>query len=129
MLRHFGINKHTGAHTFRTVTPAALRRVEPTRKLQEAKIGAERRNELERAAGAVLQALRHANMRMPVEEIRLQREPFEGKGERAEAFATGTRFSKHQLWHVEVTFSEPCVGPIMIGDGRFCGLGIKAAAK
>jgi CRISPR-associated protein Csb2 len=132
MLRHFGINENVGAHTFYTVTPAALpetaarRRIDPTRKLEEAKKGTERLKEQQSAAGAVLQALRHADVRTPVEEIRVQREPFDGNGERVEAFAVGTRFSKRQLWHVKITFSEAISGPLVIGDGRFLGLGVLA---
>lgn len=132
MLRHYGINEGAGAHTFYTVTPAALpqcalrRRIEPRRRLEEAKGGAERRKETESVAGAVLQALRQADVRATVEEILVQREPFDGKDERVEAFAAGTRFSKHQLWHVKITFSGPVSGPLVIGDGRFLGLGVLA---
>jgi len=56
--------------------------------------------------------------------IRVQREPFEANSERAETFAEDTRFSKHRLWHVEVEFRDGVEGPLVIGDGRFLGLGI-----
>lgn len=58
--------------------------------------------------------------------VRLQREPFEARGALAEDFAAGTRFSKHWLWHVEVEFSDPVAGPLIIGDGRYLGLGLMA---
>ena len=74
----------------------------------------------------MLQALRHARIRSAVEDIQVQREPFDAHGERVEAFAPGTRFSKHQLWHVKITFSEAIAGPLVIGNGRFLGLGILA---
>jgi CRISPR-associated protein Csb2 len=112
------------------VTPAALpesarrRRIDPARKDQEAKAGTEREREQVRAAAAVYQALRHAEVRLRPEVIRVQREPFEANGERAETFAEGTRFSKHRLWHVEVEFRDGVQGPLVIGDGRFLGLGI-----
>jgi CRISPR-associated protein Csb2 len=112
------------------VTPAALpesarrRRIDPARKDQEAKAGTERKEEQVRAAAAVCQAFRHAEVRLRPEVIRVQREPFEGNGERAETFAQGTRFSKHRLWHVEVEFRDAVQGPLVIGDGRFLGLGI-----
>lgn len=130
MLAHYGVTGDTGARTYRTVTPAALpetagrRRIEPTRKAEDAKAGAERMREQQRAAGAVLHALRHADVRTGVEEIRVQREPFDSNGERVEVFAVGTRFTKHRLWHVEITFKEAVAGPLVIGDGRFLGLGI-----
>jgi len=130
MLRYYGIGEARGARTWRTITPVALseaagrRRIEPTRKLAEAKAGAERVQEQRLAAGAAVQALRHAEVRARVEAVRVQREPFEGNGERVEAFAPGTRFPHTRLWHAEITFSEPVSGPLVIGDGRFLGLGV-----
>lgn len=135
ILRHYNINEDVRVHTFYTVTAAALpetaarRRIEPRRRLEEAKNGVERRKEERSSAEAVLQALRHAGVRTAVQEIRAQREPFEGNGECAGEFATGTRFSKHQLWHIRITFIEPIAGPLVIGDGRFLGLGIMAAQQ
>ncbi len=129
-LRHYGVEDDNPHSLWRTVTPAALpesarrRRVDPARKDQEPKAGAERKQEQVRAAAAVCQALRHAEVRLRPEVIRVQREPFEGNGERAETFAEDTRFSKHQLWHVEVEFRAGIQGPLVIGNGRFLGLGI-----
>ncbi len=128
-LRHYGVDREY--RVWRTVTPAALpeaarRRISPARALQKAKAGDERSSELLRAAVAVRQALRHAEFRKAVESIRVQREPFEGKGARVEPFAEGTRFDKHRLWHVEIVFKEPVPGPLVIGDGRFLGLGVMA---
>jgi CRISPR-associated protein Csb2 len=135
MLRRYGVGGDVTARLWRTVTPAALpeamarRRIEPTRKEAEANGGLERIQEQHRAAGAVVQALRHAGVHASVETIRVQREPFEEHGKRIEPFATGTRFTKHQLWHVEVTFSTPLSGPLVIGNGRFLGLGVMAPAS
>lgn len=132
MLRHYGIG--AAARVFRSVTPVALpdegkrRRIEPTRKPMEAKPGIERVVEIARARAAVVQALRHAGVRTPVESIRLQREPFHGGGSRVEPFAKGTRFEKERLWHVEVVFNAPVEGPLLLGDGRFLGLGLMAPA-
>jgi CRISPR-associated protein Csb2 len=56
--------------------------------------------------------------------VRVQREPFSAKGARAELFAPGTRFAKKQLWHVEIRFDEPVSGPLVLGDGRYFGLGL-----
>ena len=41
-------------------------------------------------------------------------------------FADGTRFAKERLWHVEIAFAEPQRGPLVIGDGRYLGLGLMA---
>ena len=150
MLGHYGIggSRHE-SRLWRTVTPAALpervarRRIDP-KKLQaeiddarqaratgfrEAKGSCERLKEELRATVAVAQALRHAAVSAPVSAIRVQREPFEGKGARAEAFAEGTRFAKERLWHVEIAFGEAIGGPVIIGDGRYLGLGLMAPVK
>lgn len=134
-LRHYGSEGGTHHRVWRTVTPAALpeqarrRRIDPARRQQEAKTGKERMAELERAAAAVCQALRHAGLRTKVEAIRLQREPFGASGARVEAFAGGTRFAKERLWHVEITFEVEIPGPLLLGDGRFLGLGLMAPAR
>ncbi len=132
MLRHYGLA--ASARLFRTVTPAVLPalaqrpRIDPARRRAEAKAGDERVIEVDRAAAAVAQALRHAGVRTPVETIRLQREPFDAAGTRVEPFAEGTRFEKERLWHVEIAFGKPVEGPLLIGDGRFLGLGVMAPA-
>lgn len=133
MLRHYGIGVR--ARVFRSVTPVVLpeegkrRRIEPARKLVEAKSGIERVVEILGARAAVVQALRHAGVTAPAESIRLQREPFDGAGSRVEPFAEGTRFEKERLWHVEIAFVVPVEGPLLLGDGRFLGLGLMAPAK
>lgn len=135
MLAHYGIGCDEAYRLWRTITPTALpepaarRRIDPGRRGQEAKLGSERVEEYTRAAGTVLQALRHARITVPVRHIRLQREPFESKGQRVETFANGTRFSKHRLWHVEIEFTNEISGPLVIGDGRFMGLGIMSPIR
>ena len=113
------------AHEFRSITPVALsdasrRRLEPA----DTKSADERSGEERAAAGSVVQALRHAGIRARPTDIRVQREPFQRRGVRAELFATGSRFSKHALWHVQLRFRETVTGPMVLGDGRFCGLGL-----
>jgi CRISPR-associated protein Csb2 len=135
MLRHFG--RDDAFSVWRTVTPAALpqtaarRRIEPARLRERAgqKDASERIGEETRAAAAVHQALRHAGIDAAVTSIRVQREPFEGKGARAEAFAPGTRFAKERLWQVEIALAKPVRGPLLIGDGRYLGLGLLAPAR
>lgn len=133
MLEHYGFeDSHCIWHS---VTPlvlpesAARRRIEPSRSHAEAKPGSERLAEERRAATAVLQALRHADCALPVDEIKVQREPFLRKGERAERFAEGTRFRKERLWHVRIQFRQPVTGPLVLGDGRFLGLGLMAPER
>lgn len=113
------------AQVFRSITPVVLsgasrRRMEPA----DSKSASER-DQVERvAAGGVVQALRHAGIRTKPTDIRVQREPFQRRGVRAERFAVGSRFSKRALWHVHLRFDEKLSGPMVIGDGRFCGLGL-----
>jgi CRISPR-associated protein Csb2 len=148
MLRHYGINVGAmGAYRlWRTVTPAALpleaarRRIDPGRlraqleaarsmpgaQIREAKASTERIGEEIRAAAAVVHGLRHAGVAVAVDAIHVQREPFESRGARAETFANGTRFSKERLWHLEIAFAEAIAGPLVIGDGRYLGLGLMA---
>ena len=134
---HYGVERN-GKQTFHlwsTVTPVALperaarRRSDPARRNETAKDAKERLAEETRAAGAVRQALRHAGIETAVAAVRVQREPFRARGARAEEFARATRFSGHRLWHVEVAFTAPRDGPILIGDGRYLGLGLMAPEK
>ena len=116
------------ARRWRSVTPLALpralrRRIEPDRQA-EAKNGAERADEEGRAVAAVRHALRHAGVGVPAARVQVQREPFERHGALADGFAPGTRFRKEALWHAAITFKEPVSGPLLLGDGRFVGLGL-----
>jgi CRISPR-associated protein Csb2 len=117
MLSHYGLDEDARSRIWRTVTPAALSGTKPSRASGRVDYEA-------RAAAAVVHALRRAGRRRAVQAIRVQREPFEANGERAETFVTGTRFTRDRLWHVEITFTEPVSGPLVIGDGRFLGLGV-----
>ncbi|MCA9061808.1 MAG: type I-U CRISPR-associated protein Cas5/Cas6 [Planctomycetaceae bacterium] len=128
-LEHFGVSRP--ARVWRTVTPAALpaerRRIDPQRVRSddsEKKSASERSTEQARAAAATAQALRHGGITTDVNSIRVQREPFDQRGSRVEGFAAGTRFDKHRLWHVELEFDSPVSGPVVLGDGRFLGLGV-----
>lgn len=84
--------------------------------------------ERSRAAACVAQALRQAGISTPHTSIHLQREPFHIRGKRSERFSEGTRFPKHALWHVELEFLNAIAGPLLIGDGRFIGLGLMTPA-
>jgi CRISPR-associated protein Csb2 len=117
---------------------AMRRRIDPARRRARAKGGAERLAEetaaASAAAAAVVQALRHAGVAARPEAIRVQREPFEAKGARAEAFApdaptAGSRFAKERLWHMEVGLDVPQRGPLVVGDGRYLGLGLMRPAR
>lgn len=117
------------ARRWRSVTPLALpaarrRRIDPARHAEQAKGGVERAAEEACAVAAARHALRHADIAVPAAKVLVQREPFQRHGARAERFAPGTRFSKHALWHAALTFAQPVSGPLLLGDGRFVGLGL-----
>lgn len=117
---------------FRSVTPVVLpegakrRRIDSEHLRAEAKGASERLAEEQRAVAAVHLALRHAGIHDVAVDVHVQREPFQAKGKRVESFAEGTRFAKERFWHVEITFDRPVSGPLVIGDGRFLGLGLMA---
>ena len=117
---------------FRSVTavalPAAIRRRLGADQDSATKKAGERLREETQAASAVVQALRHVGVRARPTDIRVQREPFQRRGAMAERFADGSRFSKHALWHVELKFCDAVPGPLILGDGRFCGLGVMVPA-
>jgi CRISPR-associated protein Csb2 len=126
------VDRYLGtSRIWRSVTPLALgsaprRRIEPKRRRADAKAPAEREAEEQAARNAVAQAIRHARIEASLIRAHVQREPFETHGTRAERFAEGTRFAKESLWHVEVELDREIRGPLVLGDGRFLGLGVMA---
>jgi CRISPR-associated protein Csb2 len=130
ILKRYGVDQPS--RRWRTVTPVALPPVAARRRLDPARLGdrsewkgaQERLQEEDRAAAGVLQALRHAGVAAEVTALAVRREPFSARGRRAEAFAPGTRFAKERLWHVELSFARQVDGPLVIGDGRYLGLGL-----
>lgn len=116
MGRRLGLGRP--ARIWRTVTPAAL----PLWRQKWSRGGTQAAANATRAA--VLTALRHAEVPASVEELRVQREPFHTKGIEADSFETLPRFPGARLWHVAFELDKPVEGPIVIGDGRFMGLGI-----
>ncbi len=76
--------------------------------------------------------LRHAGITARPVRILVQREPFDRNAARAERYAPrrdpdlARRFQPGRLWHVDVTFDRPIRGPLLIGDGRYLGLGLMA---
>jgi len=112
MLGHYGMG--AGPHrTWRTVTPMALGSAQDLGSADAAKW-----------ANAIGDALRHEGTRARAVEVLAQRTPFERHGVEASQFVSGTRFSEETLWHVEVTLDRAIRGPLVLGDGRYLGLGV-----
>ena len=134
MLSHYG-HEQT-ATIWRSVTPMALpenaarRRIDPANIKKEAKSAAERSQEQKKAVAAIAQSLRHAKMMTSACVVTaIQKEPLHLKGRMVNDFAQDTRFMKEHLWHIEIQFSEKIKGPLIIGNGRFSGLGVFAPVR
>ena len=127
MLEHYGIDgeEQQGFRVWRTVTPVAL----PVIRTGRETTGAKRVAGEAKAARAVMQALRHIGVSVQVASIRVQREPFDRNGARAEEFAMPERFVTRGLHHMEIAFSQAVRGPLVIGNGRYLGLGLMAPQK
>jgi CRISPR-associated protein Csb2 len=123
MLRHFGLSSAKPARRWRSVTPVVLPQTArpATRRDGDAQV-------LHKAAtiSAVRKALRHVGAQTEQTGIEVQREPFGRHGQTAETFSVGTRFAAGRLQHVELRFQEPRNGPLVLGDGRWLGLGLMA---
>lgn len=112
------------ARLWQSETPLALTTARMEQGRTNRKTGTGRAAQELAARAAVTTALRHAGFGTPVTTIAVRREPFAENGTRAEDFAQGTRFSRHDLWHAEIGFAEPVEGPLLLGNGRFAGLGL-----
>lgn len=130
MLRHYGLKG--ASRTWSSVTPMALpaarRRLDPARTADEHKDAGERQREESSAVRALGQALRHAGVEARLVQARVSREPVRRRIVRAECFAAD-RFAKERLWHVELTLDRAVEGPLVLGDGRFLGLGVLAPVR
>lgn len=117
MLRHYGM-RNKAFYRWRTVTPVALGERHQVREAMP-----------EDLAQAMADALRHENIGAHVVEVRAQKTPFESLGMPADRFAGETRFSEARLWHVEMTLHRAVRGPLVLGDGRYLGLGVFAPIR
>ena len=109
------------ARLFRSITPLALSRTARPSRSPEA---SQRQRDEKHAVSAVLQALRHAGVRSRPTSVEVRRTPLHLRGQPASMFAAGTRFQKRAMWHVELRFPTNVHGPLILGDGRFLGLGL-----
>jgi len=131
MLAHYGIDGQKVARVWRTVTPVVLP-LDPKERLpircgiehdESGVCGAERVYKQSQLVHAARQALRHCGITAPVQILSIQREPFDSTGTLAENFAF-QRFDHSRLYHLELAFPEPMTGPLVMGDGRYLGLGL-----
>lgn len=114
MLAYYGIGEPKAARIWRTVTPVVLP-LDPNDPLPTpCTKGSERVYKQSQLNHAAHQALRHAGITAPVSIRRIQREPFDSNG----------TLARTRLYHLELEFAEPFNGPLLIGNGRYQGLGL-----
>jgi len=123
MLVHYGIGEQQAARIWRTVTPLVLP-LDPNDSLSVSFVrGSERVYKQSQLNHAARQALRHSGINAQVNIRRIQREPFDSNGTLAERFSF-QRFDRHRLYHLDMEFAESFSGPLVIGNGRYQGLGL-----
>lgn len=127
MLDHYGIGvgEQNSFRVWRTVTPVAL----PVMRIGHRTSGGKRLESQTKTIPTVIQTLRHAGVTVPVESVQIQQEPFDSNGIRAGEFAMPERFVARGLHHMEIVFAKPLCGPLVIGNGRYLGLGLMAPRK
>lgn len=116
MLEHYGFDNQS-LRRWRTVTPMVLGEQYGLRGPIPEKLET-----------AIADALRHEGVGARPVIVHAQRMPFEKNGMEAARFADqeSHRFSELRLWHVDVTLDRPIRGPLLLGDGRYFGLGLLA---
>jgi CRISPR-associated protein Csb2 len=84
------------------------------------------RGQARRQTKLVLKSLAHAGIFTKVSEIHLQPDPLFPGAESAARYRVPDYLHQFTKTHAIVTFSEPVVGPLVIGAGRYIGLGLMA---
>jgi CRISPR-associated protein Csb2 len=125
MLTHYGVGG--SARVWRSITPVALPRP-VTADGETRRHGGEQARLMRHLYASVVDALRHAGFEPRALSIRVQREPFLPQGRLSGSYAA-SRFSPASLHHVEITFPSAVTGPVIVGDGRFLGLGLLAPVR
>jgi len=125
VLKQYGAVGDCPEVCWQTVTPAAL----PVAPRNSGPLVAPRGGWRVRSvalASSVALALRHAGVHTRIAKLRIQPEPFTGRGTACADISAGERFPPGRLRNVCIEFDRPVSGPLVIGDGRFLGLGVMA---
>lgn len=131
MLRHY-VDESTIARTWRTVTPVIVPGTGATRRKSagsEARTGADESARRATAEEGIRRAIRHSIVDATLVGVEVQRQAFEPKGLRIDRAVADTRFAASDAWHARLTFRRPPGGPLLLGNGRFLGLGLFAPER
>ncbi len=81
----------------------------------------------EKAEGLLVHAIRQAGLPVnAVAEFVLRKAPFWAPAQHSSRFQRPNYLTHLPAWHVRLRFREPVSGPISLGAGRHCGLGVLA---
>lgn len=131
ILLAYGIGTRRGSRLWQTVTPLVLPSLpgpgEEKGKLEgHSRLGGGPTSHSPQGLSALRHALRHAGVSTPLARARFQGSEEEPGRPAIGVFADGTRFSPDRFRYAELVFNEPVRGPLVLGDGRFLGLGVLA---
>ncbi len=80
---------------------------------------------LDRAEQLVRKAMRQAGINIP-SHVEISRVPYWTGSLHARDYRPREKLAHYPCWHVRLTFDRPWTGPLAIGAGRHCGLGLFA---
>ncbi|MGH9969294.1 MAG: type I-G CRISPR-associated protein Csb2 [Pyrinomonadaceae bacterium] len=84
----------------------------------------------EKAKRLFVKALEHCGLPVEaVEDIVLRKAPFWSGSQHPRLYYRPDYLKDYSAWHVHIRFREDIAGPIAIGSGRYCGLGLFASDK
>jgi CRISPR-associated protein Csb2 len=79
----------------------------------------------EKAKRLFMKSLRYSGLPVEaVEDVVLRKAPFWSGSQHPRLYCRPDYLKNYSAWHVHVGFKEIIAGPIAIGSGRFCGLGL-----
>lgn len=82
----------------------------------------------EKALTLLTKAIQHTGITLSlVKDVVLSKVPFWSSSLHANEYLRPKHLKQHSGWHVKLQFYEQVYGPITLGTGRFCGLGLFAA--
>ena len=76
-----------------------------------------------RTAKLMREALKQAGLPEPLE-MEVSAAPYQRHGHRAGSYAVPKYLADYPQYHVRVRWAKPQLGPIVVGAGRFRGLGL-----